>query len=71
MSEPVETGRRREGVAQNEIDPNQGVACPACGCRHAPKRWTRRVGLKNLSERECRHCGRRFRTVERIEAVES
>lgn len=71
MSEPAEAGNRRAGRAQNEVDPDQGVACPNCGCRHVPKRWTRRVALKNLSERECRHCGRRFRTVERIEAAEA
>jgi transcriptional regulator NrdR family protein len=45
----------------------RGLECPRCGCRHffvvytrpAPRGQIRRV-------RECRHCGRRVVSVERI-----
>lgn len=47
-------------------EPTVGLECPACGCRHfkvidnEPKR--RYI----YRRRECRHCGRRVTTSERI-----
>lgn len=44
-----------------------GVRCPDCGCRHCPVYYTRqRAAGRTIRRRECRTCGRRFLTVERV-----
>lgn len=43
-----------------------GLVCPRCGCAHFwTLRTTRRSG-RIVRHRECRHCGRRFTTAEKI-----
>ncbi len=44
----------------------RGLECPRCGCRHLFVIWTRRRGDRVLRRRECRHCGRRVVTSERV-----
>ena len=49
--------------------PNQkrGLECPRCGCAHFRVLYTRRaLGGRLLRRRECRYCGRRVTTYERV-----
>jgi len=45
----------------------QGLECPRCGCRHFLVVYTRPMpGGRIQRRRECRHCGWRVTTVERV-----
>jgi len=45
----------------------KGLACPQCGCRHFFVVYTRRAtNGRIIRRRECRHCGRRISTTERL-----
>ncbi len=44
----------------------RGLVCPRCGCRHLPVIYTRHRPGHVLRMRECRHCGRRIPTRERL-----
>lgn len=45
-----------------------GIVCPACGCRHFYTDKTLDVpGRRRRRYKTCRNCGRRVRTVEKIE----
>lgn len=45
----------------------RGLACPHCGCEHFRVIYTRRaLGKKVVRSRECRNCGRRVITYERV-----
>jgi transcriptional regulator NrdR family protein len=47
--------------------PERGLVCPKCGRRHFFVVYTRRAaGEKLVRRRECRHCGRRITTWERL-----
>ena len=50
--------------ASQEPQPEAGLACRACGCRHLGVVYTRHVhnGIRRC--RECRNCGRRMLTFE-------
>lgn len=44
-----------------------GIECPECGCRHFSVLRTRPASKNRLMRRrECRHCGRRITTYEKI-----
>jgi transcriptional regulator NrdR family protein len=44
-----------------------GLECRACGCRHLLVVYTRRgSGNRLVRRRECRHCGRRMTTWEKL-----
>lgn len=43
-----------------------GLECPACGCRHWYTIETRTQMKYIRRRRQCRHCGRRVTTSERI-----
>ncbi len=44
-----------------------GLRCPDCGCGHLPVVYTRpQLKDKILRRRQCRHCGRRITTVEKV-----
>jgi len=45
----------------------KGLVCRACGCRHFEVIYTR-PGSDNriIRRRECRHCGKRVTTSERV-----
>jgi transcriptional regulator NrdR family protein len=45
----------------------RGLECPRCGCRHFRVVYTRAAqGGRIMRRRECRHCGRRITTSERV-----
>lgn len=45
----------------------RGILCPKCGCAHFEVVYTRRIpGGAIRRRRECRHCGRRVTTTERM-----
>ncbi|MHB1158324.1 MAG: NrdR family transcriptional regulator [Phycisphaerales bacterium] len=47
--------------------PPRGLECPKCGCQHFYVIYTRPgAGGKLIRRRECRHCGRRMTTWERM-----
>lgn len=43
-----------------------GIACPTCGCRHLSVGYTRPGYKIRVRIRNCRHCGRRIVTHEKI-----
>lgn len=43
-----------------------GLECPKCGCRHFEVVKTIRQAKRIVRRRECRHCGRRVTTSEKI-----
>lgn len=45
----------------------RGIECPRCGCGHFSVIETRRTyGQRILRRRECRNCGRKIMTIERL-----
>ena len=43
-----------------------GLACPRCGCRHLPVIRTKpRDDGTIVRERQCRHCGKRLKSIEK------
>ena len=53
--------------SQTEQEEQRGLRCPKCGCEHFRVIYTRRAwGGKIMRSRECRHCGRRVITYERV-----
>jgi len=45
----------------------RGLSCAHCGCRHLPVVYTRHtLDGRILRRRQCRHCGRRVTTWEKI-----
>lgn len=45
---------------------SKGLTCPQCGCRHFYVLYTRPRDGKIVRRKECRHCGRRVTTTERV-----
>ena len=46
----------------------RGLECPRCGCRHFHVLYTRAaIGGRILRRRECRYCGRRMTTYEKVD----
>ncbi len=46
---------------------DRGIRCPKCGCGRLWVVYTRKVsGRRLMRRRECRDCGRRVTTVERV-----
>jgi len=43
-----------------------GLVCPRCGCRHFAVVYTRPAPRAICRRRECRHCGFRILTRERL-----
>lgn len=51
----------------DKSEDQRGLVCPKCGCAHFRVIYTRRaLGGKVVRNRECRHCGRRVITHERV-----
>lgn len=67
-------GQNRKTLAELQADTlaeraeaTGGLACPGCGCRHFSEVYRiEHVGDITRRVRTCRHCGRRFVTVERV-----
>ncbi len=51
---------------QNSQPEPQGLVCPNCGSRHFYVIYTRPRAGKIVRRKECRYCGRRVTTVERV-----
>lgn len=48
-------------------EPSVGLGCPRCGCRHLRVIYGRpKPGGELMRVRECRHCGRRIITREKV-----
>jgi transcriptional regulator NrdR family protein len=47
-------------------DSPSGITCPRCGCNHFQVIYTRPRTESIIRSRECRHCGRRVTTRERL-----
>ncbi len=45
---------------------DRGLECPGCGCHHFYVIYTRKREERIVRRRECRHCGRKVLTVERL-----
>ena len=45
---------------------DRGIRCPACQCIRCPVVKTRHRGNSTQRIRKCKHCSRRFLTVESI-----
>jgi hypothetical protein len=59
-----------EQAKPKTLDPAQdkrGLECRYCGCKHLRVIYTRRAwGERLVRRRECRHCGRRFSSWEKL-----
>lgn len=45
----------------------RGLECPNCGCRHLPAVYSKpREKGRVVRQRQCRNCGRKIVTVERV-----
>lgn len=45
----------------------KGIVCPTCGCCHFEVVYTRATPVGTIRRRrQCRHCGRRVTTSERL-----
>jgi transcriptional regulator NrdR family protein len=53
-------------AARKPVTELKGLVCPNCGCRHFYVVYTRPRAEKIVRRKECRHCGRRVITVERV-----
>lgn len=60
--------REHDRVRLSELGSHddRGLVCPDCGCRHFTVFKTRRKQAVIVRLRDCRHCGRRIQTSERI-----
>jgi transcriptional regulator NrdR family protein len=48
-------------------DDKRGLECPKCGCKHFRVIYSRpALGGRIIRRRECRNCGRRATTTERM-----
>lgn len=52
--------------ADEEPSSDRGIECANCGCRHFYVYRTIPVVNGILRIRECRHCGRKHRSIERV-----
>lgn len=50
----------------NENEVKRGLECPKCGCKHLFVIYTRPREGGILRRKECRHCGRRLSTKEKL-----
>ena len=50
----------------SETTDEKGIECPSCGCRHFYVIYTRRRADRIVRRKECRHCGKRVITSERL-----
>ena len=56
-----------EGTQQTETKQDYGLECRDCGCKHFRVVYTRPYhGGRIMRRRECRHCGKRMTTWEKV-----
>ncbi|QDU39634.1 hypothetical protein Mal4_39800 [Maioricimonas rarisocia] len=51
---------------QKPVPEPEGLVCPNCGCRHFCVIYTRPRAEIIVRRKECRHCGRRVTTTEKV-----
>ena len=57
----------QDNQVQRPQSEQRGLRCPKCGCGHFRVIYTRSTwGGRIMRRRECRHCGRRIMTYERV-----
>lgn len=68
MPEPEPSSERRPVVRLSDLRGNSstGLECKACGCRHFRVVQTRPKQGYIYRQRECRHCGTKATTTERV-----
>lgn len=72
--------RRRQAVEPEDLEPEvelepppvdeepRGLECRRCGCGHFFVLYTRpSLGGRIVRRRQCRHCGRRMTTTEKVQ----
>jgi len=65
---PPAAGAERPVYAMPGMAHKRGLECPRCGCWHFHVLYTRAaVGGRILRRRECRHCGWRLTTYEKVD----
>lgn len=65
--EPIEVRIRRLQEAKGKADSvAPGLECPKCGCREFFVVYVRPRLLTIVRRRQCRHCGKRITTRERV-----
>jgi transcriptional regulator NrdR family protein len=58
---------RKDQVKPPKPEEPSGLVCSKCGCKHFYVVYTRaRWGGRIVRRRECRYCGRRVTTTERV-----
>lgn len=61
--------KQPEAAKSQPVSKPKGLECPSCGCRHFEVLYTRATPMGTIRRRrECRHCGRRVTTSERLGA---
>lgn len=59
--------RKAADAAEKAEATAKGLTCPKCGCRRMPAVYSKpKDGGKVQRQRECRDCGRKIVTIERI-----
>lgn len=62
MSQEGEEQERME-----RIEAAQGVSCPVCGCKYYKTTHTRHIPYAVRRRHVCRHCGKSFHSIARLE----
>ena len=62
----MQNDKAREPRKPKTDQPQKGLFCPVCHCRHVPVLHTRQDKNQVRRHRECRSCGHRFWTAETI-----
>lgn len=56
-------------MKERDPKPARGLCCPDCGCAMLDVVYTRQRADHVFRLRECRYCGRRVRTRERMQEI--
>ncbi|HPY76665.1 MAG TPA: ogr/Delta-like zinc finger family protein [Anaerohalosphaeraceae bacterium] len=57
-------------MTETSTTKTKGIACPKCGCKDWKVTDTRVFSHNKIRRyRQCRNCGRKIRTVEKIEVI--
>jgi len=59
-------GRRRYRLSEYNAARDGGLECPECGCHHFDTVYTRHHAGSVRRRKQCRNCGKRILTRERI-----
>ena len=64
----MEEKRERKKIKLSELQEKvfKGIGCPECGCKMSRVNDTDEKYYGNLRYRQCRHCGRKYKTIETV-----